>query len=385
MESNLTEISTNQFTLLDYINVFKKYKKYIFLISGLVTLITIILVFFVMKPIYEAKAVVKTSSKQSGLSSLLSGGSVMPDLGDIGDLTSSGGSSKELALYENILLSRRNVEETITKFNLNSEWEFKFIEDAIKNFRTNVLDIKKDKLAGTMEISVLDDNPQRAKDIADFLVTQLNKINIQLNIQNAKNNREFIEQRYNLSKESLKSAEDSMRDFQEVNGIAPDVQTKVVIQSEIQIEAEIKSEEVKLDLMKKIISPDQIEVKMQEEKINSLKKQLSEINNSESNTGLLSLKGKPDVLLRYARLLREVEIQNKILVFLLPMYEQAKIEENRQTPSVLILDQPYVPEKKVKPKRLTLTLIFLMIGFAASYSYFVVFEKWRLYKINNSI
>lgn len=58
----------------------------------------------------------------------------------------------------------------------------------------------------------------------------------------------------------------------------------------------------------------------------------------------------PDLGVEYVRRFRDVEIQYKILQFITPLYEQAKVEERRQTPSVIVLDKAYPAERKAKPK-----------------------------------
>ncbi|MBK9404421.1 MAG: hypothetical protein IPN57_07800 [Ignavibacteria bacterium] len=241
-------------------------------------------------------------------------------------------------MYETIIGSRRCLEETIVKFNFMEENKYKYMQDAVKDFRENVMEIKKDKVAGTLEIGIYDKNPQKAKEMSEFLIFQLNKINSELNIQNAKNNREFIEKRYDQARIDLKRTEDTLEYFQNIYGISPDYQVQASLKANIELESEIKSEEIKLELLSKIISSDQSEVKAQQEKINALKKQLFEINNSDYSESKLNLKGSPNIILNYFRLRRNVEIQNKILVTLIPMLEQSKIEENRETPTVLILD-----------------------------------------------
>ena len=304
----------------------------------------------------------------------------LPDIGDLGDLTGSSAAGKELALYENILTSRRCIEEAIIKFNLNEDWDFKYMQDGVKNFRDNILDIKKDKLAGTMDIGIYDDNQTRAKDIAEFMISQLNKINIELNVQNAKANREFIEQRYYLVRQDLRAYEDSLKTYQDSYGIAPDLKAKAVAQAEIQMETEVKSEEIKLEMLRKILSPEASEIKLQENKIADLKNQLYDILNSKDSTASLNLKGAPKIILNYLRLVREVEIQNKMLAFILPLYEQAKIEEKKETPSVIILDQPNFPEKKTKPRRLIFILISLVLSFTISSTWFIIYSKWKIFK-----
>jgi capsule polysaccharide export protein KpsE/RkpR len=332
-----------------------------------------------MDPIFVSTATVKTTSKESGLSGLMNLGN-LPGIGDFNELTGGSSNLKEMALYENILNSRRCIDEVLLKFKLNDEWEFKYHEDAVKNFREVILEIKKDKTAGTMEIGIYDKNPVRAKDIAEFMIDQLNKINIALNVLNAKNNKEFIEQRYNLVKIDLQKIEDSLKDFQDKNGVAPDILVQASTKASIELESQIKSEEVKLEILRKILSPDQAEIKQHENLINSLNKQLSNIENSSYEEDKLNLKGVPDVVMNFLRLKRDVEIQNKIMTTLIPLLEQAKIEEKRNTPTVLILDQPQIPQKKTKPKRMILTATVTFVTFFLVYIYFILLAKWKSYK-----
>lgn len=366
------------FNLFDLIIIFKIYKKQIIIPTVIIFILISVYMFFIADPIYQSVAVVKTITKSGGLSSLLGSGSKdLTDLGDLGDITGGGGVTRELALYENILMSRRNIEDVLNKYKLNDEWEFRFMQDAVKNFRENVLEIKKDKLAGTLEIGVYDKNPERAKEIAGFMVMQLNKINIELNVQNAKTNREFVEQRYNKVREDLKKAEDSLKYFQDEYGIAIEARTKAIAEAEMKLDADIQAEQIKLNLLRKILSPDQAEIKTQETKVNEMVKELDNIRNStDYGNSELRLKDKPGKLLSYLRLVREIEIQNKLLLFILPLFEQAKIDEKKEMPSVLIIDQPYVPEYKTKPKRIKTIFLFSVFFFFAGF--FIAFIRYQV-------
>jgi len=363
------------FSLADFIRVFIRYRTRILISTFIALVFGIILAFFVMEPIFLSETTVKSSTDASGLAGLLGGG--LSGLGDFEDLAGGGGAAKELALYESILLSRRCIEETIVKFDLNSDDEMDktYMDDAIREFRENIMSIEVDKTSNTIIIGAYHKNPVKAKEIVEFLVYQLNSINTQLSIQDAKNNREFLEERYNLVRKDLKKAEDSLESFQEINGIAPDVTVQAAIKTQVEVEAQIASEEVKLDLLRKILSPDQAEIKAQEEKIASLRSQVSDIKSSNDYSDILSLKGKSQVIMDFLRLKRDVEIQNKILSFVLPLYEQAKIEENKNTPTVLILDPPFVPERKAKPKRSIVVLLITGLVFISIYGYLFVYSE----------
>jgi uncharacterized protein involved in exopolysaccharide biosynthesis len=53
-------------------------------------------------------------------------------------------------------------------------------------------------------------------------------------------------------------------------------------------------------------------------------------------------------------------MQYKILQFIAPLYEQAKVEERRDTPSVIVLDKGRPAERKSKPKISLYALIALV-------------------------
>ena len=212
--------------------------------------------------------------------------------------------------------------------------------------------------------------------MVEFLLNELDNINIELNVQNAKNYREFIEKRYFQSRVDLTKAEDTLKSFQLIYGVSPDLQVKAAAQTVFGIEAELKAEEVKLDVLEKILNIDQPEVKIQEAKVNSLREKIQSARNSTDLGDFLSLGNSPQIVMSYLRLQREVEIQTKILSFLLPMFEQAKIDEKKDTPTIIVLDKPYVAERKTKPKRLTMTLIFTLLGFIVSLSICYLYDSY---------
>lgn len=60
----------------------------------------------------------------------------------------------------------------------------------------------------------------------------------------------------------------------------------------------------------------------------------------------------PETGVAYVRLMRDYEyLENKLLEFLYPIYEQARIEEQKDIPVVLVVDKAIAPQKKSAPKR----------------------------------
>lgn len=366
----------NTLTIFDIIVLFLKNKNRIFVLTGISCILAIILYFFVFDLIFMSTASVKSSPKSNGLLSGIDVG--LGDIGGIDDIGLGGGkTAKELAGYVEILTSRRCLEPLILKYRLMERDEIELMDDAIKDFRENKLKLNQDNVSGVMNISVLDKDKFLAKEMVNYLLEQLNKINIEMNVLNAKNNREFIEKRYYQAKEDLARTEDSLKAFQNIYGIAPDLQIKASAQSVFTLEGELKAEEVKLDVIKKLLSANEPEVKIQEAKVNSLREKIGDIQTSTNLNDLLRLGNSPQIALSFLRLSRDVEIQTKILTFVLPIYEQAKIEEKRETPTVLILDQPVIADKKTKPKRFTMVVVFTFIGLFLSWGYYILKEKWN--------
>lgn len=346
------------YSFIDLVLILLKWKKII--ISGvvLVAIISTILFFFVFEVQYMSTTTIKSSGKSP---SFLMGIDGLGDLGGISDIVGGSSSSKELAYYMEVINSRRSLEALIKEFSLLERYDVELMEDAVKILRYQNLSVDFDKVSGLMTIGAYDKDPVFAKQMVEFLIEMLNKINIELSVLNAKNNREFIEKRYLQSKEDLSNAEDTLKAFQQIYGVAPDLQIKASAQSVFTMEAELQAEEVKLDVLKKILSSDQPEVRTQEAKVNSLKSKIQEIRNSTNIDELLSLGNSPNIALNYIRLQREIEIQSKIMSFVLPLYEQSKIEEKRETPTILILDPPNIAEKKTRPKRLRMIFIAIFI------------------------
>lgn len=363
------------FSLFNLFVIFLKYRKKILILTAIFCVISIVIYFFILDQIYFSTAVIRSSGQNGGLLNTLE--SNLSDLGglsDIGLATSS--SAKELAYYQDILTSRRCLEPLIDKFELMNRENYRYKEDAVKDFSKSQMVMDEDRLAGTLSVGVFDKNPQLAKEMVDFLLSQLDKINVEVKVLNAKNNREFIERRYFQARQDLTKAEDSLKSFQLIYGVSPDLQVKAAAQTEFSIESELKAEEVKLDVLKKILSPEQIEIKTQEAKINALQEQINKIQNSTDLNDALRLGNSPQIVMSFLRLERDIEIQSKIVTFLLPVYEQAKIEEKKETPTIMVLDKPYVAERKSKPKRLPMVIIFTFAGFMVGLSLSVVYEYY---------
>ncbi|MGB4893619.1 MAG: GNVR domain-containing protein, partial [Nitrospira sp.] len=70
----------------------------------------------------------------------------------------------------------------------------------------------------------------------------------------------------------------------------------------------------------------------------------------------------PDLALQYGRLFRELKVQETLYALLTSQYEQAKITEARDTPTVQVLDPPIPADKQIKPRVVFNTAVAGLLG-----------------------
>ena len=315
-----------------------------------------------------------------GLSSLVKG--FTPSKG-LAALTGS----TELDRYIAILKSSTLADNVIKEFNLTKEYDLEgdYYEKVVKEFTSN-LDIEVQD-EGNLLVSVYDKNPQRAADIANYMIGKLNEINTRLSVTNAKANREFVEKRYFENKNDIDDLENQMKDFQEKYGVvAVPEQLESTVKAMSEIYADLVKKEVALNVIQKTYGANSPMLNQLEIEVEELKSKINKINagTEVSKDGinlLIPFKKAPDLAYKYLKIYKDLEIQYKILEFVQPMYEQAKVEEVRNTPSVLILDKAGPPERKAKPKG----SLYFIISFLSStfLGLLIVFSLEGINKIKN--
>ena len=86
----------------------------------------------------------------------------------------------------------------------------------------------------------------------------------------------------------------------------------------------------------------------------------------------VSFNSLPSLGLENARLIREVKLQSTIQEILIPQYEQAKLEETKNIPTLQLIDKPKVAINKAKPKRALIvigsTLMSILVSFTFVYA-----------------
>ena len=357
----------------DYLYILYKWKKFL-IVNLLFIIILATVISFLIPKQYKATATImippESQSAFGGLSSLFGDKSSIASVGS----TLFGASNTSEDVLLGLLNSRSALTDVINKFDLMDYYEIndKNMDKAIKAFRNDI--ISEPNEYGMIDFSVINKNPNKSAEIANYLVTLVDSLNIKFNIQQAKNNRIFVEKRYNQNTSDLRAAEDSLYQFQKKYDIVavPD-QLQVTVKAAAEIESQLIKKEMEAFFAKQAYgdnAPQYLGIKAE---INLLKNKVQELKsspnlNSTSNV-FYSFKEMPDIAIKYLRTFREVEIQQAIQEIVLPMYEQAKVEEQKSIPTVLVIDKAVPPQLKYSPKKafiiafITLISLFLFVIF----------------------
>jgi len=113
--------------------------------------------------------------------------------------------------------------------------------------------------------------------------------------------------------------------------------------------------------------------------IEEIERKLGEMKKHGEPSGIIpSLETLPEKAINYFRIFREVEINSAILAFIIPIFEQSKIEEKKDIPTLQVIDYAIPPEKKSFPPRTILTLLMTFSVFLIAFIFILIKENENL-------
>ena len=284
----------------------------------------------------------------------------------------------------------------VKKFNLVDRYKQRDIEFAMEAFEEKIeLEVTEE---GTLEITIFDKDPLMAKEMVNEVLFMLDQINQSIGMEAGKYNREFFENRININKKDLEKAELALKTFQEKTGIIDLVaQLSSTMQmsaqaynsifeaytalyaKKIETETELAVAKTTLSnnnptimqleklLKEQTVQLEQLMIKL-DEKLQYLLSNISpaQIDTVPNIEFSVSFNTLPSLGLENARLIREVELQSTIQEILIPQFEQAKLEETKNIPTLQIIDKPKVALNKSKPKRSLIVIASTVMSFLMS-------------------
>ncbi len=282
--------------------------------------------------------------------------------------------------YIAIMTSRTVYETIVEDFNLIEVYEtaesINPMGDAVEMLADNT-EISIDLEFGYLTVSVTDLDPQRAADMANRFVTELNRVNMELSSQDAANYRSFVENRYNEVLSSLENIKLRTQKFQEEYGIF-DIQTQAT--SFFEQLAAMRAEEIALEIEYQVLlsqyGDDNPRVTSARSAYLAAKRKTDGALRGQEQVLPVSQDSVPDVMRQFLQLEQDALIQKTILEVVAPLYDQARFQEERTFQAVQVVDTAIPPKRKSKPKRSIVVIVATMTGFILVVLYVLIRAWW---------
>lgn len=389
MANKSGEETSNKFE--DLLIVIVKYRRLIFINVLIITLAALIISLILPNKYTSTTSFISPKKKGGVFGDITGFSSTIKDLsrtlgGRVGTV------SDEAYNYLVILQSRTASEKMINKFDLRKVYEIakdKPFENVVNELKDNSEFHIADE--GNIIVSVTDKSPGRASEMANYYVDILNELSTELSVTESRNNREFIEKRFIEVQNDIISIEDSLKRFgKKFNVLEMEEQMKAAITIAAELQAQVEIAKIERDLLKRNFGESNPLVQQAEIKVDELNKRLitmkfGDEKNLKSTINLfIPFENVPDIGIKYIRLKRDYEIQNKLLEFIYPIYEQAKIEEQKDIPVVLVVDKAIPPEKKSSPKRSLIVIGAFLLSFFFSLGYVLIKESYSSLRADES-
>jgi len=312
-----------------------------------------------LKPTFTATAVILAPQPPPSASSMLG------QLGSLVSLTTDVPVTTSADLYVGLLGSRTVADDIIAKFHLEDVYQTKTAGETRTALQSHTRILA--TIDGLIRILVDDHSAQRASNVANAYVDELNAMNSHLAITEAVQRQTFFERELADEKTALTAAEEDLKQTAEKTGVIQlNGQTESVIRSISQLRAQIASKEVSIQALRMSATDQNPDVLRAQEEVTALRGQLSQLEKDPRNahSGSPEIAGGriPTVSLEYARKFREVRYHATLVELLSKQYEAARIDEARAGPSLQVLDRAIPPDTKTGPPRMILTLGFGALG-----------------------
>ena len=294
------------------------------------------------------------------------------------------GAKNSGAFFVEILRSRTVEDDLIRRFDLRKVYHHRYWEDARKEL-TRKTDIKEDKKSGVITITVSDRSAQRAQQLGQAYVEELDKLAAQLSTSAARRERIFIEGRLQTVKRDLDNAAQTFSQFASKNSaIDITAQTKAMVEAGAELQGQLMAAESQLQGLQAIYSDNNIRVRTLKSQIAELRRQLEGLNGMHSEASPYDpqkdmyppLRELPILGVKWADLYRNTKIEETLYQLLTQQYEIAKIQEAKEIPTVKVLDTADLPEKKAFPPRLLIIALGTMLALCISFVWLFLVEVW---------
>jgi capsule polysaccharide export protein KpsE/RkpR len=291
------------------------------------------------------------------------------------------------ALFVELTHSRTVEDRIIDRFDLQKVYGARYRQDA-RQMLEQFTAISQDRKSGVILIQVTDTSPQRARELAQAYVEELDRLLSQVSTSSARRERIFIEQRLATVKSDLDDAEKRFSAFASKN-TALDIkeQAKAEVAAAAVLQGQLIAAESELQGLQQIYTPGNVRVRSLRARVDELQRQLDRIAGTDASLAsdgadsprdsYPSIRQLPLLGVEWADLYRKTKIQETVYELLNQQYELTRIQEAKEIPTIRVIDPPNLPEKKSWPPRLLIIMETIASALVATMIWVVGSDHWE--------
>jgi uncharacterized protein involved in exopolysaccharide biosynthesis len=265
-------------------------------------------------------------------------------------------------LYGDIILSRTVADRLIKDYNLKQDYGV--TTDEAAEAMLGALTKVQTEREGLIRVTVQDTSPQRAADLANDYLHQLDILNGQLVLTSIGEQRAYLEREMVKEKNALEDAEVALKEVAESgSGVAPSALATAGLSALESTRAQLRAAQIHLDSLLVGETDANPEVVRTRSEIAGLSAQLIQLQSgSVSTENGVPTRKVPEQELEYTRREREVLFHETLFDLLAKQFEEAKQQEAR-TPSIVQVLDPAVPSlHKAWPPRTYYCVLAALAG-----------------------
>jgi tyrosine-protein kinase Etk/Wzc len=364
--------------IMDFFTLLARYKKTVIFIPVLFGCVFLGYTYYMPQTFTGLTTLIPPEkNQQSGLISFLTGSGAL-------DLMKSA-ENPALDMFKNVLDSRliaEQIEEDprIHRYFATFDTSAKGIAGAIHNsmqseaLRNSMFDV-------SVSIKTHWNPTQEEKDSARMLVPYLAKVyvdhldryNRERLMTQAKNTRIFVEGEYNKRMEQLDTAYAMLQTFQELHkAISLTDQLAASVSNAAQVGSQVQQLEMQLAVEERELSPNSGRVQLLRAQLEEAKRQLKKYDEGGVGDYVMAFKDVPQLARELANHTREVKLLETLTGYLRQQLEQERINEQRDLPTLQVLDPAIAPDVRSSPSRYSMLLLGLFSGLLLSIIYVFV-------------
>ncbi|MGB7630958.1 MAG: GNVR domain-containing protein, partial [Candidatus Deferrimicrobium sp.] len=245
----------------------------------------------------------------------------------------------------------------------------------------DLISAKEERKSGIIILTVEDKDPKRAADMANAFVEELKSLKGGLAISEAGQRRMFFEDQIRQTKASLTRSEEEIKAFQQRTGMFQiDAQARAIIEGIARLRAGIAVKEVEAKVLRSFATTQNPDVQRIEEEIRALRTELEKLETSKGSgfDPIMSSGRVPEMGTEYLRKLRQLKYNETLYELLSKQYELAKLDEERDTVVIQVIDRAVTPELKSRPKISLNVLVATVMAFFLAVIFVLFLEQpWK--------